>query len=138
MAHEDMNALDDKVPCEPQAYSMIIGTDGKDTGYATKVNEVMDLAWMKTHVFQKKNWNGQGSMEQYQTVIERRQPKLTEKGKPYRLAERRKERNKLKRDMQSRIANIETLMGLDKNLELVSEESVKLHSQMFQTIWESS
>lgn len=60
-------------------------------------------------------------------VIERRQPKLTEKGKAYRLNERKRERNQLKREIQSRIANIGTLMGLNKNLELDSKESVKLN-----------
>ena len=50
-----------------------------------------------------------------------------EQFKAYRLNERKKERNKLKREIQSRIANIGTLMGLDKNLELVGEESVKLN-----------
>ena len=60
-------------------------------------------------------------------VFERRQPKLTEKGKAYWLTERKRERNKLKREIQSRIANIGTLMRLDKTLELVGKESVKLN-----------
>ena len=66
-------------------------------------------------------------MESDQNVIERRQRKLTEKFKAYQLTERKKERNKLKREIQSRIANTGTLMGLDKNMELVGEESVKLN-----------
>lgn len=36
-------------------------------------------------------------------------PKLTKKGKAYQLTERRRERNRLKREIQSRIANIEHL-----------------------------
>jgi len=74
-----------------------------------------------------KIWNGEGNLELDRNVIERRQPKLTEKGKAYRLSERKRERNKLKREIQSRIANIGTLMGLDENLELVGKESVKLN-----------
>ena len=70
----------------------------------------------------EKTWNGEGNLESDRNVIERRQPKLTEKFKAYKLTERKKERNKLKREIQSRIANIGTLMGLDKNLELVGEE----------------
>ena len=74
----------------------------------------------------EKTWNGARNLESDRNVVERRQPKLTEKFKAYRLYERKKERNKL-REIQSRIANIGTLMGLDKNLELVGEESVKLN-----------
>ena len=64
----------------------------------------------------EKIWNGEGNLELDRNVVERRQPKLTEKGKAYRLTKRKRERNKLKREIQSRIANIGTLMGLDKNL----------------------
>ena len=66
-------------------------------------------------------------MELDRNIIEIRRPKLAEKGKAYRLTERKRERNKPKTKIQSRIASIGTLMGLDKNLELVGEESLKLN-----------
>ena len=85
------------------------------------------LLWKLICVVQRKlNWNREGNLELNRNVIERRQPKLTETFKAYRFTELKKEINKLKREIQSRIANLGTLMGLDKNLELVGEESVKL------------
>ena len=62
-----------------------------------------------------------------QTVIDKRPRKLTEKGKGYRLVQRKGERNKLKRKIQSQIANISKLLGHDKNLELISDLSIKLN-----------
>ena len=70
-------------------------------------------------------------MELEWTVIERRQPKLTRKGKAYELTEPKRERKLLKREIQSQIANIGTLMGFDKNLDLVGEESVKLNEMVW-------
>ena len=35
----------------------------------------------------EKTWNGEGNLESDQNVIERRQPKLTEKFKAYQLTE---------------------------------------------------
>ena len=82
--------------------------------------------WTKTCVSEEM-WNGQGKAELDQTVIDQRPQKLTEKGKGYRLVQRKGERNKLKRKIQSQIANISTLLGHDKNLELISDLSIKLN-----------
>lgn len=68
----------------------------------------------------EENSNGHGILEQNQTVLERRQLKLTEKGKAYRLVGRTKVRKRLEGEVESLIANIGTLMGLDKNLVLVN------------------
>ena len=113
--------------CWPQAYSTMLGVHGKESGYSTKENEGIDSVVDVGLRVSEKTWNGDGNPGSDRNVVERRQPKLTEKFKAYRLNERKKERNKLKREIQSRIANIGTLMGLDKNLELVGEESVKLN-----------
>jgi len=118
-AHKYAETPDEMAMREPQGYSTMIEADGMESGYATRANGAMDSAISEDARGSGENWNGQGNLDLDRTVIERRQPKLTEKGKAYRLAERRKDRNKLKREIQSRIANIETLMGLDKNLELV-------------------
>ena len=113
--------------CWPQAYSTMLGVHGKESGYSTKENGGINSVVEVDLRVSDKTWNGDGNLESDWNVVERRQPKLTEKFKAYRLNERKKERNKLKREIQSRIANIGTLMGLDKNLELVGEESVKLN-----------
>ena len=111
----------------PQAYYAMLGANGKESSYSTRANGGTDSAMEADVGVSEKIWNGEGNLELDQNVIERRQPRLTEKGKAYRLTERKKERNKLKREIQSRIANIGTFMGLDKNLELVGEESLKLN-----------
>ena len=108
--------------CWPQAYSTMLGVHGKECGYSTKENGGIDTVVDVDLRVSEKTWNGDGNPGSDRNVVERRQPKLTEKFKAYRLNERKKERNKLKREIQSRIANIGTLMGLDKNLELVGEE----------------
>ena len=126
-AHEHAETPHEKVMRWPQAYSTMLGAHGKESGYATKENGGIDSVMEVDLHVSEKTWNGEGNLESDRNVIKKRQPKLTEKFKVYRLTERKKERNKLKREIQSRIANIGTLMGLDKNLELVGEESVKLN-----------
>ena len=59
----------------------------------------------------------------------KRQSKLIEKGKSYRLTQNITERKKLIREMQTRMANIGTLMNLDENVELVSAECLKLNER---------
>ena len=51
----------------------------------------------------------------------KRESKLTERGKSYKPVQSVRERKRLKREKQAQIANIQTLMGLSKNL----NESVK-------------
>ena len=63
-------------------------------------------------------------------VDNKKQPKLTDKGKFYKLAQFVRERKKLKREMQAHVANIEILMGLNKNFELVSQECIKLNERL--------
>ena len=126
-AHEHAETPDEKVMRWPQAYSTMLGAQGKESGYYTKENAGIDSVVEVDLRVSEKTWNGEGNLESDRNIVERRQPKLTEKFKAYRLTERKRERNKLKREIQSRIANIGTLMGLDKNLELVGEESVKLN-----------
>ena len=125
-AHEHVETPDEKAMRWPQAYSIMFGAHGKESDYPTKenggINSVMEVDLRVSEEI----WNREGNLESDRNVIKRRQPKLTEKFKAYRLTERKKERNKLKREIQSRIANIGILTGLDKNLELVGEESVKL------------
>ena len=113
-AHEHAETPDEKAMCWPQAYSTMLGVHGKESGYSTKENGGIDSVVEVDLRVPEKTWNGDGNLESDRNVVERRQPKLTEKFK-------------LKREIQSRIANIGALMGLDKNLELVGEESVKLN-----------
>ena len=126
-AHEHAETPDEKAMRWPQAYSTMLGAHGKESGYATKQNGGIDSVMEVDLRVSEKIWNGEENLESDRNVIEKRQPKLTEKFKAYRLTERKKERSKLKKEIQSRIANIGTLMGLDKNLELVGDESVKLN-----------
>ena len=126
-AHKNAETPDDMAIRGPQAYSTMIEADVKESGYGTGANGAIDSAMEEEPRVSEKNWNGTESLEMDRTVIEKRQPKLTEKGKSYRLAGKKKERNKLKTEIQSRIANIGTLMGLDKNLELVREKTLKLN-----------
>ena len=59
----------------------------------------------------------------------KREHKLTERGKSYKLARDVRERKRLKRETQAQIANIQTLMGLNRNLERVSQECIKLNER---------
>ena len=111
-AHEHAETPDEKAMRCPQAYSTMLGAHGKESGYSTRENGGIDSVMEADVRVSGKTWNGEGNLELDRNVIERRQPKLTEKGKAYRLSERKKERNKLKREIQSRIANIGTLIGL--------------------------
>ena len=84
--------------------------------------------WHRTKIrFLDKNWKVPGNVDVDRTVVERRQPKLTEKGKAYQLTKGKRKRKKLKREIHSWIAVIGTLMGLHKNLEFINEESLKLN-----------
>ena len=91
------------------------------------------------------SWNGQGLGGTDKTVIEnpnsesasvgpasiggKREHKLTERGNSYKLARDVRERRRLERNTQAQIANIQTLMGLNRNLEQVSQECVKLNER---------
>ena len=95
--------------------------------------------------FLEKFRNGQGLGNEDKTVIEnpnpdsasggtasiggRRERKLTEKGKSYKIVQSVRERKRLKREIQAQIANIQTLMGLSKNLERVSQECIDLNER---------
>lgn len=84
--------------------------------------------WHRTKIrFLDKNWKVPRNVDVDRTVVERRQPKLTEKGKAYQLTKGKRKRKKLKREIHSWIAVIGTLMGLHKNLEFINEESLKLN-----------
>ena len=89
--------------------------------------------WHRTKIrFLDKNWKVPGNVDVDRTVVERRQPKLTEKGKAYQLTKGKRKRKKLKREIHSWIAVIGTLMGLHKNLEFINEESLKLNDRFRQ------
>ena len=124
----DLTKTPDLTLCEPQAFSTAMENENKESGYATKPNETTNSPPLDENAcVSEEMWNGQGNAELDQTVIDKRPRKLTEKGKGYRLVQRKGERNKLKRKIQSQIANISTLLGHDKNLELISDLSIKLN-----------
>lgn len=79
-------------------------------------NDELDVG-MKT---QENPQEGQG--------LDRRQRKLTEKGKSYRLTELRRQRTRSKREIEMRINSIESLMTLEENAMLVSREILNLNS----------
>ena len=56
----------------------------------------------------------------------KREHKLTERGKPYKLVQSVRERKRLKREIQ---ANIQTLVGLSENLERASQECIELNER---------
>ena len=126
---------------EPQASSTVIECELLESGYATKANEATDSVLEKSVVVTVENWNGKEIFDLEGTVIanpnakdklavmEKRKPKLTEKGKAYQFSQNIRERKNHKREIQTRIANFGTPMGMDKNLELVGEESMKLNTQ---------
>lgn len=102
--------------------------ENKESGYATKPNETTNSPPLDENAcVSEQLWNGQGNAELDQTIIDKRPRKLTEKGKGYHLMQRKGERNKLKWKIQSQIANISMLLGHDKNLELISDLSIKLN-----------
>lgn len=131
--------------CGPQANSTVFDGVQRDSGYTTKANEGLGFASDENAVAvadafkdsesteiekvfpENKNENGLSGYSDKQGV--KRQPKLTEKGKSYRLTQNISERKKLIREMQIRMANIGTLMNFDKNAELVSAEVLKLNER---------
>ncbi|KAK2558598.1 Uncharacterized protein P5673_018777 [Acropora cervicornis] len=132
----------DMLSCGPQANSTVFEGVQRDSGYTTKANEGLGFASDENAVTladtlkdsesteiekvfpENNNENGLSGYSDKQGA--KRQPKLTEKGKSYRLTQNISERKKLIREMQTRIANIGTLMNFDKNAELVSAEVLKL------------
>ena len=119
------NLVNDSVEL-PKANSTLVDGDVIDSAYATKENETLEPAMDETSVKDIRN-AGHLNVGVNGRVLELRQPKLTEKGRAYRLDEKKGQRNKLKREMKSKIANIIVFMGLDRNIELVGNESLKLN-----------
>ena len=134
-------------PCNPQANSTVLEAFPVESGYVTKGSEfeATNLPLNDEVDFLGELWNGQGLGSTDETVIEnpnlesgstgtasiggKREHKLTEKGKSYKLARDVRERKRLKRETQAQIANIQTLMGLNRNLEKVSQECIKLNER---------
>ena len=116
-----------------------------ESGYVTEGSEATNLPLDDEVEFRGELWNGQGLGSTDETVIEnpnlesasagtasigeKREHKLTKKGKSYKLARDVRERKRLKRETQAQIANIQTLMGLNRNLEKVSQECIKLNER---------
>ena len=136
----------DMLSCEPQANSTVFEGIQQDSGYTTKANEGLGFASEENEVTiadalkdselteiekvfpENKNANGSSGYSNKQRA--KREPKLTEKGKSYRLTQNITKRKKLTREMQTRMANIGTLMNFDKNVELVSAELLKLNQRL--------
>ena len=132
-------------PCNPQANSTVIDAFAIASGYVTKKGESTNLPLNNEVDFHGKFRNGKGLGNEDKTVVEnpcpdsasggttsiggRREHKLTERGKSYKLAQSVCERKTLKREIQAQIANIQTLMGLSKNLERVSQECTELNER---------
>ena len=93
---------------EPLSYSTFTGADKQDTGYATGT-KYRCVFWRKIRM-DMESWN--------RTRKETTQ--ANRKGWAFRLVERTKVRKRLEGEVESLIANIGTLMGLDKNLVLVN------------------
>ena len=108
----------------------------------TKGSEATDLPLNDEVDLLGESWNGQGLGGTDKTVIEnpnserasvgpasiggKREHKLTERGNSYKLARDVHERRRLERKTQAQIANIQTLMGLNRNLKQVRQECIKL------------
>ena len=132
-------------PCNPQANSTAIDAFPIESGYVTKKGEARNLPLNDEVDFLGKFRNGQGLGNEDKTVVGnpnqesasggtasiggKRERKLTERGKSYKLVQSVRERKRLKREIQAQIrfANIQTLMGLSKNFERVSEECIELN-----------
>ena len=111
----------------------------------TKGSEATNLPLNDEVDFLGELWNGQGLGSTEETVIEnpnlesasagtasiggKREHKLTERGKSYKLARDVRERKRLKRETQAQIANIQTLMELNRKLKKVSQECIKLNER---------
>ena len=109
-------------PCNPQAHSTVLEASPIESGYVTKGSEATNLPLVNEVEFLKELWNGQGLGSTDETVIEnpnlesasagtasiggKREHKLTERGKSYKLARDVRERKRLKRETQAQIANI--------------------------------
>ena len=92
----------DLSPCNPQANSTVLDTFPTDSGYVTKGSEATNLPLNDEVDFLGELWNGQGLGSTEKTVIEnpnlesasagtasiggKREHKLTERGKSYKLA----------------------------------------------------
>ena len=125
----------EKLCCEPQANSTEFEGVQQYSGYTIKAKDGLGFASDEIAVTvayalkdsesteiekafpENKNENGLSGYSDKQGG--KRQPKLTEKGKSYRLTQNITERKNLIRETQTRVANIGTLMNLDKNVELV-------------------
>ena len=99
----------------------------------TKGSEATNLPWNVEVDFLGELSNGQGLGSTDKTVIEnpnsesasagiasiggKRRHKLTERDTSYKLARDVRERRRVKRETHAQIANIQTLMGLNRNLE---------------------
>ena len=132
-------------PCYPQANCTVLDAFPIESGYVTKGSEATDLPLNDEVDLLGKSWNGQGLGSADKTVIEnpnsesvpvspasiggKREHKLTERGNSYKLARDVRERRRLERNTQAQIANIQTLMGLNRNLEQVSQECIKLNER---------
>ena len=132
-------------PCNPQANSTVLDAFPIESGYVTKGSEATNLPLNDEVDFLGELWNGQGLGSTEETVIEnpnlesasagtasiggKREHKLTERGKSYKLARDVRERKRLKRETQAQIANIQTLMELNRKLKKVSQECIKLNER---------
>ena len=135
----------DVLSCGPQANSTVFEGVQRDSGYTTKANEGLGFASDENTVTVADALKDSESTEIERIFPEnrienglsgysakqgaKRQPKLTEKGKSYRLTQNISERRKLIREVQTRMANIGTLMNFDKNAELVIAEVLKLNER---------
>ena len=120
-------------PFYPQANSTVLKAFPIESGHVTKGSEATNLPLNDEVHFLGELWNAQGLGSTDETVIEnphsesasagtantggKREHKLTDRGKSYKLARDVRERKRLKRETQAQIANIQTLMGLNRNLE---------------------
>ena len=111
---------------EPQANSTVMETVQLDSGYATKSNEATDFVSEENMEIPEKCGNVHITTELDETVIEKsnvkgvladaevgkekRQLKLTNKGKTYSLSQNIRKRKGLRREIQTQIANIGTLI----------------------------
>ena len=75
------------------------------------------------------NPNSQSASAGIASIGGKREHKLTERGKSYKLAKDVRERRRVKRETQAQIANIQTLMGLNRNLEQVSQECINFNER---------
>ena len=120
-----------KILLDPLANSTPIGDIVKESGYATLEANDGDAS----DQFRKENCSGPGLLDPDGTVVEnpqlkeKSQPKLTDKGKSYKLTQSTRERRRLKREIQTLMANIGALMGQDKNLKSVGEECKNLNDR---------